>query len=62
MFCDFNSGEFEKLSIFSSLYKSFNFDNLKEAPDKFWENCVDKINNNFEFLSYQYNQIEKEEI
>ena len=62
LFCDFNSGEFEKLSISSSLYESFNFDYLKEAPNKFWENCVDKINNNFEFLSYQYNQIEKEEI
>ena len=61
-FSHFDKKEFVVLSIFLSKYNTNNICKLNEVPDTFWENCVDKINNNFEFLSYKYNQIEAAEI
>jgi len=61
-FSHFDRKMFVVLSIFLSKYNSKNICKLIEAPDTFWDNCVDKINNNFEFLSYKYNQIEAAEI
>ena len=62
LFSHFTKKEFELLSIFSSIDKSHNIIKLIEAPNNFWNNSIGKINNNFEFLSYQYNQIENSEI
>ena len=59
---DFDQKEFKIIEISSQKYTSNNNYNIIEAPENYWEKSIDKINNNYEFLSYKYNQIESDEI
>ena len=53
---------FEILSIFSNNIKQKNSFILEEASDDFWKDSVNKIYNDYDYLSYINNQKEDEEI
>ena len=56
-----NKNQFEVLSIYSKNTNLQKFKEIEEAEENFWENSLKNIYNNFDFLSYTFNEINEEE-
>ena len=54
--------DFHILTIDSKKNISHVYDIIEEATDDFWEKSIDKIHNDYDYLSHKFNYLEDEEI